>query len=207
MAERGDDTLRYGPLKPRGLEDPATGREPYAVIQLRKESRHGNLMGLVGMQTRMKQPEQREFIRSIPGMEKAKILRYGSIHRNMFMNTPLACEPYQRDRREREMYYAGQICAVEGYVECILSGLVSALSIAAALDGTELPPFPDVTMMGALMNYIHTPNSAFQPMNANMGILPAIPGYKRRRKERYQALSTRAADAMRVYRRENSRFF
>jgi methylenetetrahydrofolate--tRNA-(uracil-5-)-methyltransferase len=207
MVKRGKDTLRYGPLKPRGLQDPATGREPYAVIQLRNESRQGRMLGMVGLQTRMKHTHQREFIRSIPGLEKAAILRYGSIHRNMFFNTPLECEPYQRDRRERELYYAGQICGVEGYVECILSGLVSALSLAATFDGATPPPFPDVTMTGALMNYIHTPNSSFQPMNANMGILPPIEGFKRKRRERYHALSRRAIEAMRVYRLENSRLF
>jgi methylenetetrahydrofolate--tRNA-(uracil-5-)-methyltransferase len=125
----------------------------------------------------------------------------------MFLNTPLVCEPYQRDRRERDLYYAGQICGVEGYVECILSGLVSALSLAARLEGVTLPPFPTVTMTGALMDHIHTPTSAFQPMNANMGILPVIAGFKRRRRERYHALSSRAIEAMRGYRMENSRFF
>ncbi len=207
MVERGEDTMRYGPLKPRGLLDPATGREPYAVIQLRNESKQGRLLGLVGFQTRMKQAQQKELIRSIPGLEQANILRYGSIHRNMFVNTPLVCEPYQRDRSEGKLYYAGQICGVEGYVECILSGLVSALAIAAAYEGEILPPFPDVTMTGALMNYIHTPNADFQPMNANMGILPAIGGFKRRRKERYHALSCRAIEAIGRYRRENARFF
>lgn len=203
LAQRGEDTLRYGPLKPRGLQDPATGREPYAVIQLRNESREGSLLGMVGFQTRMKQAAQKEFVRSIPGLERAIVLRYGSIHRNMFLNTPLVCEPYQRDRTEDDLHYAGQICGVEGYVECILSGLVAALSIAAACMGETLPAFPDVTMSGALMDYIHTPTSSFQPMNANMGILPPLGGSKRKRRERYQALSQRAIDAIGEYRRNN----
>jgi methylenetetrahydrofolate--tRNA-(uracil-5-)-methyltransferase len=207
MVERGEDTLRFGPLKPKGLTDPGTGEEPYAVIQLRNESQTGRLLGMVGFQTRMKQAHQKDLIRSITGLEKANILRYGSIHRNMFINTPLVCRPYQRDRNERRLYYAGQLCGVEGYVECILSGLVSALSITAAFEGEAIPSFPGATMTGALMDYIHTPNSNFQPMNANMGILPAMEGFKRRRRERYQALSRRALDAMQAYRRDHSWLF
>ncbi|MFH1755356.1 MAG: methylenetetrahydrofolate--tRNA-(uracil(54)-C(5))-methyltransferase (FADH(2)-oxidizing) TrmFO [Candidatus Latescibacterota bacterium] len=207
MGQRGEDTLRYGPLKPKGLIDPATGKEPYAVIQLRNESRQGRLLGLVGFQTRMKQPEQKALIQSLPGLKEAKILRYGSIHRNMFINIPRVCTPYQNDRDEKKLFYAGQICGVEGYMECVTSGLVSALSIVASYEERPLPLFPDVSMTGALMNYIHTANRNFQPMNANMGILPAITGFTRKRRERNQALSTRAVDAMREYRRANSWLF
>jgi methylenetetrahydrofolate--tRNA-(uracil-5-)-methyltransferase len=200
MAKRGRDTLRHGPLKPKGLIDPSTGKEPYAVIQMRKENKNGTLLGLVGMQTRMKHPQQNILIKKIPGLENAKILRYGSIHKNTFMNLPAVCETYQQDRIRKGLYYAGQICGVEGYCECILSGLVAAMTIAANLLRKEMPELPETTMCGALMRYIHTPAKNFQPMNANMGLLPAIPGPKKPRRIRNQALSERALNAMRQYR-------
>jgi methylenetetrahydrofolate--tRNA-(uracil-5-)-methyltransferase len=127
LAARGDDTLRHGPMKPRGLPDPRTGREPHAAIQLRQESRNGSLLGMVGFQTRMTWPSQKELIRSIPGLERTDILRYGTIHRNLFLNVPLVCDRYLADRRRPGLYYAGQVCGVEGYVESIASAIVVAL--------------------------------------------------------------------------------
>ncbi len=207
IVRRGRDTLRFGPLKPRGLPDPRTGQEPYAVIQLRQESQSGGLLGLVGFQTRMTYGAQKEVVRSIPGLEEARILRFGSIHRNIFLNLPVVCDRYQRDRSVTGLYYAGQICGVEGYVECVMSGLVSALSIYADGVGAPMPLFPDDTMIGALMNYIHTPTKNFQPMNANMGVVPATPRPKGPRKTRYLAVAQRAERAMRRFRADNDGLF
>jgi methylenetetrahydrofolate--tRNA-(uracil-5-)-methyltransferase len=207
MAKRGEDTLRFGPLRPRGLTDPRTGREPYAVIQLRQESRGGSLLGLVGFQTRMTYGAQKAFLRSIPGLSHARILRYGSIHRNIFLNIPALCDRYQRDRKIQGLYFAGQICGVEGYVECMTSGLVSSLAIYASERGRELPSLPDETMIGALMNHIHTPAKNFQPMNANMGILPSEGRRRGGRRERYLRLSERAIAAMEAWRDENPWLF
>lgn len=197
MADRGEDTMRFGPLKPRGLKDPRTGREPYAAVQLRQESRRGTLLGLVGFQTRMTYAAQKEVLTALPGLRSARILRYGSIHRNIFLNIPALCVPYQRDRERPGLYFAGQICGVEGYVECIMSGLVAALGVYAELQDRALPPLPPESMTGSLMNYIHTPSSNFQPMNANMGIVP-VPGRRRGpRRERYRQIAERALAAMR----------
>jgi methylenetetrahydrofolate--tRNA-(uracil-5-)-methyltransferase len=204
MAARGKDTARFGPMRPRGLPDPRTGEEPYAVVQLRQESASGGLLGLVGFQTRMTYDAQREVIQSMPGLSEARILRYGSIHRNMFLNLPAVCIPYQRDRKKEGLYYAGQICGVEGYVECIASGLAAALSVLAELRGEDLPKLPSETMIGSLMNHIHTPSASFQPMNANMGILPPFERKIRGRKARCLEASRRAHDAIERYARENS---
>lgn len=207
MAARGEDTLRFGPLKPRGLPDPATGKDPYAVLQLRQESRSGNLLGLVGFQTRMTYSAQKAVIRSIPGLESAQILRFGSIHRNIFLNIPLLCERYQRDRAMEGLLYAGQICGVEGYVECITSGLIAALSVYADLAGRRMPALPDETMIGSLMNHIHTPSKRFQPMNANMGIVPVQDTRRGNRQARYQRLAERAVSAMKTYRASHEWLF
>lgn len=208
MVARGDETLRFGPLKPKGLRDPKTGREAHAVIQLRQESREGSLLGLVGFQTRMTYGAQKEVLASIPALASARVLRYGTIHRNIFLNLPEMCNRYQSDRKVNGLYYAGQICGVEGYVECIMSGIVVAMSIYARMQGRDMPPFPDETMIGSLMNYIHTPTRNFQPMNANMGIVPR-PDRKRgqSRKERYQVIARRAVDAMEAYRERNAWLF
>jgi methylenetetrahydrofolate--tRNA-(uracil-5-)-methyltransferase len=207
IVARGVDTLRFGPLKPRGLTDPRTGREPHAVIQLRQESKSGNLLGLVGFQTRMTYPAQRALIRSIPGLENAKVLRFGSIHRNIFLNVPLVCERYQRDRKFAGLFYAGQICGVEGYVECIMSGMISAFSVYADLLGRQMPSLPDETMIGSLMNYIHTPAKNFQPMNSNMGVVVTQGRRRGPRKARYLAIADRAVAAMTAYREGNDWLF
>ncbi len=208
LAARGDDTLRYGPMKPKGLIDPRTGREPYAAIQLRQESREGSLMGMVGIQTRMTWPCQKEMIRNLPGMERANILRYGTIHRNIFMNIPELCDRYFQDRTLPGLYFAGQICGVEGYVESIASGMVAAMSIYANLSDRSLPMIPHNTMIGALLEYVHTPTRNFQPMNANMGLMPYDGPRKRGgRKERNHAIATAAIDAMTEYRRSEEWLF
>jgi len=207
IVARGEDTLRFGPLKPRGLPDPQTGLEPYAVIQLRQESKTGSLLGLVGFQTRMTYGAQKSVIGSIRGLEKAKILRFGSIHRNIFLNVPVTCTRYQRDRRIPGLFYGGQICGVEGYVECIMSGMTVALSIFADALGRSLPELPSETMIGSLLEYIHTPTKNFQPMNANMGVLPSTARRRGPRKERYLANAERAVHAMERYRDEHGWLF
>ncbi|MBP2680172.1 MAG: tRNA:m(5)U-54 methyltransferase, partial [Candidatus Krumholzibacteriota bacterium] len=158
-------------------------------------------------QTRMTYAAQTEVIRSMPGLGEAKILRFGSIHRNMFLDLPAVCTPYQRDRKAPGLYYAGQICGVEGYVECVASGLVAALSIFCELEGAAFPPLPPETMLGSLMNHIHTPSDNFQPMNANMGILPGLPRRVRGRKARYLEASRRAVGAIERYVQERADLF
>lgn len=203
IASRGDDTLRFGPMKPRGLKDPRTGLEPYAAIQLRQESRHGRLLGMVGFQTRMTWGSQKEMIRAIPGLERAKILRYGSIHRNVFLDVPRVCNRYLLDRKRAGLYYAGQICGVEGYVESIASSMIVAFEILAEFERRPFSELPRQTMLGALMDFVHTANDHFQPMNANMGILPAPEGFQRgrggraaRRKARNEEISRTALAAV-----------
>ena len=205
LVRRGEDTLRFGPMKPRGLPDPRTSREPYAALQLRRESREGSLMGLVGFQTRMTWACQKELLRMLPGFSDVSVLRFGTIHRNIFLHVPTLCQPYLEDRRRNGLYFAGQICGVEGYVESIASAIVVSLSITARLRGREMPRLPITTMLGALMEYVHTPNQNFQPMNANFGILPA-PAV-RSRKERHAATAQAAIDAMTAYRRDHDWLF
>jgi methylenetetrahydrofolate--tRNA-(uracil-5-)-methyltransferase len=194
-------------MKPRGLPDPRTGREPYAVLQLRRESREGSLMGLVGFQTRMTWACQKELLRKMPGLSDVSILRFGTIHRNIFLDVPELCAPYFRDRRRPGLYFAGQICGVEGYVESIASGIVVALSIVADLRGRELPAIPRETMIGSLLDYVHTPVSNFQPMNANFGIVPAAPTAARGRRDRNRDRTRAALEAMKAYRSANAWLF
>ena len=139
---------------------------------------------------------QKELLKALPGMENVNILRYGTIHRNIFLDIPSLCAPYLQDRKRPGLYYAGQICGVEGYVESIASGIVVAMSIAAAAAGKEMPSIPENTMIGALLGYVHTPNKNFQPMNANMGIMPAIVPRPKKRKERKEAISRAAIASM-----------
>ncbi len=199
LARRGDDVLRFGPLKPRGLVDPRTGREPYAAIQLRRESLTGSLLGMVGFQTRMTFAAQKEVIRSLPGLSEARILRYGTIHRNLFLDMPRIARPLLRDRRIEGLRYAGQICGVEGYVESILTGMLAAFAVAAELRGRAIEPPPAESMTGALVGHIHFHAGPFQPMNANMGILPPLGRRVRERRARYEALARRALAAIEAW--------
>jgi len=205
LVRRGDDTLRFGPMKPKGLPDPRTGREPYAAIQLRKESREGSLMGLVGFQTRMTWASQKEMLKMLPGFSDVSVLRFGTIHRNIFLHIPTLCRPYLADRQREGLYYAGQICGVEGYVESIASAIIVALSITARQRGREMPELPSNTMLGALMGYVHTPNQNFQPMNANFGILPA-PNVRSKR-ERHAVIGETAIASMKEFRSRNEWLF
>jgi methylenetetrahydrofolate--tRNA-(uracil-5-)-methyltransferase len=208
LVARGEDTLRFGPMKPKGLPDPRTGRDPYAVLQLRKESREGTLMGLVGFQTRMTWACQKELLRMLPGCSDVSVLRFGTIHRNIFLDIPALCDPYLRDRSRPGLHFAGQICGVEGYVESIMSAIIVALSITAASRGREMPPIPKETMIGSLMDYVHTPRKNFQPMNANFGLLPTSgTGGRRSRSTRHQEAAQAAVAAMEDYRARNAWLF
>ena len=200
MARRGPDTLRFGPMKPVGLDDPGTGREAYAVVQLRREDRAGQMWNLVGFQTRLRIPEQQRVLRTIPGLERAEFLRYGSIHRNSYVNTPAALAPPLRLRDDPRVFLAGQLTGVEGYAESLGTGLLAGINLARVLRGGEPLVPPGETMLGALVRYAHGADPArFQPMNANFGLLPPLERPPRDRALRKEALAARALEAMRRF--------
>ncbi len=175
MARRGVDTLRYGPLKPVGLNDPSTGREPYAVVQLRRDNAAGNVYNLVGFQTHLKFPEQRRVFSMIPALREAEFVRYGVMHRNTFLNSPKLLDRGFADRRDPLVAFAGQMTGVEGYVESCASGYVAAVSMAARLHGEPVPDFTNRTAIGALGYYISDETvHDFQPMNVNFGIIAPL---------------------------------
>jgi len=186
IARRGPDTLLFGPLRPVGLRDPRTGRIPHAVVQLRKENAAGTMYNLVGFQTRLTYPEQRRVFSLIPGLSSAGYFRYGSVHRNSFLDARRHLHPWMESRSRAGLFFAGQITGVEGYVESIASGLVAAVSAAVRAAGKEPLPFPGESMTGALMERITTPGpDRPQPMNANFGLLPDVGERRKRdRKER-----------------------
>ncbi len=186
LARRGEETLLFGPMRPVGLRDPRTGRIPHAVVQLRRENEAGTMFNLVGFQTKLTYPEQERVFSLIPGLGRAKFLRYGSVHRNSFLDAPRHLHSSMEYRNRKGLFFAGQITGVEGYVESIASGFVAAVSAAARVAGKEPPEFPEDSMIGALMRHITTlPRGSFQPMNANFGLLPLpTEGRKRERKER-----------------------
>ena len=171
MAARGINTLRFGPLKPTGLDDPKTGRWPYACLQLRKENEEGTLYNLVGFQTNLKWGEQKRVFSMIPALKNAEYARYGVMHRNTFINSTETLNPDYSMKEHPKTYFAGQITGVEGYVESAASGLCCAIYLAEKLRGNNVLPVSENTVMGALAKYITTPNKDFQPMNANFGIL------------------------------------
>lgn len=173
MASRGVDTLRYGPLKGKGLTDPKTGKEPYAAIQLRPDNKSATLWSLVGMQTRMRRPEQERIFRSLPGLEHAEFARFGSVHRNTFINSPKHLNNTTEFRSIPGLFCAGQFSGVEGYLESTASGLVAGINAWTAVTGQIMKPFPIDTAIGSLINYISEPDRKdFQPMNVNFGIMP-----------------------------------
>ena len=175
MARRGEDTLRYGPLKPVGLRNPKTGKEPYAVVQLRRDNAAGNIYNIVGFQTRLKFPEQKRVFSMIPALHDAEFVRYGVMHRNTFLNSPKLLDRTYADRRNPMVAFAGQMTGVEGYVESCASGYLAAVSMAARLNGEPIPDFTNQTAIGALAYYISdTTIVNFQPMNVNFGILAPL---------------------------------
>jgi methylenetetrahydrofolate--tRNA-(uracil-5-)-methyltransferase len=193
---RGRDTLRFGPMKPVGLTDPRTGRRPWAVVQLRQEDRGGRMWNIVGFQTRMRIPEQQRVLRMIPGLSGAEFLRYGSIHRNSYLNTPAALTPHLSARDDERLLFAGQLTGVEGYTESTATGLIAGINMARMLGG-ESPVVPPVdTMLGALYRYLRDADPKhFQPMNANFGLLDDLAEPvrdKRVKRERFAARSLQA---------------
>ncbi len=205
MAARGADTIRFGPLRPVGLRDPRTGHRPWANVQLRAENAARTLYNLVGFQTNLKWGEQKRVFSMIPGLEHADFVRYGVMHRNTFLESPRVLTAKQYLKEHPNVFFAGQITGFEGYMESAASGLLAARQILARLQGRELPPPPPATMCGALLQYITTPNKDFQPMGANMGILPRTPDIDaiRDKRERYAALSTAAQQAMQAWVQED----
>ena len=178
MAKRGIDTLRYGPLKPMGFTDPRTGYRPYALVQLRQDNKDATIYNIVGFQTNLKFGEQKRVFSMIPGIENAEFAKYGVMHRNTFINSTKLLDRTYQLKKNKNIYFAGQITGVEGYVESISSGLVAGINAVKQLRQEEKVEFSEYTMIGALAQYISTPNEKFQPMNANYGILPELEGKK-----------------------------
>ena len=186
MAKRGRETLRFGPMKPVGLPDPRTGREPHAVVQLRREDRAGQMWNLVGFQTRLRIPEQQRVFRMSPGLEQAEYLRFGSIHRNSYLNSPASLGDGLTARDDHRLFFAGQITGVEGYTESLGTGLMAGINLARVLQGLPVALPPATTMLGGLYRYLREADPKhFQPMNANFGLLDPLPGKikKDRKKE------------------------
>jgi len=192
MARRGHMVLAFGPMKPVGLPDPKTGKEAYAVLQLRQDDAAGTLYNLVGFQTRLKFPEQKRVFGMIPGLENAEYARYGVMHRNTFLNSPGLLNHHFQMIARPHLYFAGQMTGVEGYVESAGSGLVAGISMARQMQGKEPVDFTSETALGALGHYISTPNSAFQPMNVTYGIIDGWPGRIRNKIQRYEKIAERA---------------
>ncbi|MDT2658625.1 FADH(2)-oxidizing methylenetetrahydrofolate--tRNA-(uracil(54)-C(5))-methyltransferase TrmFO [Enterococcus hulanensis] len=197
MAKRGIKTMLFGPMKPVGLEDPKTGKRPYAVIQLRQDNAAASMYNIVGFQTHLKWGEQKRVFRLIPGLENAEFLRYGVMHRNSFMNSPELLRPTYQSKKRDDLFFAGQMTGVEGYVESASSGLVAGLNAAKLAKDEELIEFPRETAIGSMAYYItHAEGKHFQPMNANFGLFPSLPERIRDKKLRYEALAERALNAL-----------
>lgn len=197
MAARGEDTMRFGPLKPVGLIDPRNGKEAYAVVQLRQDNAAASLYNLVGFQTHLKWPEQRRVFGMIPGLENAEFVRFGVMHKNTYLNSPQLLDKHFNLRSNKRFYFAGQMTGVEGYVESAASGLMAGLAAARAV--LELPgvEFPDVTAHGALANYISNPAiENFQPMNINFGLIPPLAVRIRKKREKNAQIAARALEAL-----------
>lgn len=197
MAKRGERTMLFGPLKPVGLEDPRTGKRPYAVVQLRQDNAVGSLYNIVGFQTHLKWGEQKRVFSMIPGLEHVAIVRYGVMHRNTFMNAPLVLAPTYESLKQPHLFFAGQMTGVEGYVESAASGMVAGINAARTAQGLEPIIFPEDTEVGAMAHYItHADPKHFQPMNANYGIMPKLDYKVRDKKTRNLELADRALAAL-----------
>ena len=197
MAKRGKKTLLFGPMKPVGLEDPKTGKIPYAVVQLRQDNSAGTLYNIVGFQTHLKWGPQKELIQLIPGLENAEVVRFGVMHRNTFLNSPkLLKDTYQLKERD-DLFFAGQMTGVEGYVESAASGLIAGINAAKLVKGEELAVFPRETAIGSMAYYITTANpDNFQPMNANFGLMPPLEKRIKNKQERNTAIAERALETI-----------
>ncbi len=192
LAKRGEDTMRFGPLKPVGLTDPRTGKRPYACVQLRAENSEGSLYNIVGFQTNLKFGEQKRVFSLIPGLENAEFMRYGVMHRNTFINSPKLLDPHFNMIEHKSIFFAGQITGVEGYIESAASGIMAGLNMSRKLLGKQMLVLPPTTMIGALSRYISDGSVVnFQPMGCNMGILPELPERIRDKKEKYEAIAAR----------------
>lgn len=205
MAARGEDTMRFGPLKPVGLIDPRNGKEAYAVVQLRQDNAAASLYNLVGFQTHLKWPEQRRVFGMIPGLEKAEFVRFGVMHKNTYLNSPHLLDKHFNLRNDKRFYFAGQMTGVEGYVESAASGLMAGLAAARAV--LELPEveFPAETAHGALANYISNPAiENFQPMNINFGLIPPLTVPIRKKREKNAMIAARALEALDKFKADNS---
>lgn len=197
MAKRGIKTMLFGPMKPVGLEDPKTGKRPYAVIQLRQDNAAASMYNIVGFQTHLKWGEQKRVFQMIPGLENAEFLRYGVMHRNSFMNSPELLKPTYQSKKRDDLFFAGQMTGVEGYVESAGSGLVAGLNAARLAKDEEVIEFPRETAIGSMAYYItHAEGKHFQPMNANFGLFPSLPERIRDKKLRYETLAERALNAL-----------
>jgi methylenetetrahydrofolate--tRNA-(uracil-5-)-methyltransferase len=193
MAKRGRETLRFGPMKPVGLRDPRTGHEAYAILQLRQEDRAGRMWNLVGFQTRLRIPEQQRVFRLIPGLENAEFLRYGSIHRNSYINSPASLTPHLSLRDDPATLFAGQLTGVEGYTESTATGLVAGVNLSRILNGKPPVIPPPTTMLGALYRYLREADPAhFQPMNANFGLVDDLPSRVKDKRIKREKLAERA---------------
>lgn len=197
LAKRGDDTLAFGPMRPVGLMNPHTGKRPHAVAQLRQDDLAGSLYNIVGFQTNVRWKQQKEILRLIPGLERAEFIRMGQMHRNTFLNAPALLEATMRFRNQKQLYFAGQITGVEGYVGNIATGFVAAINLSRQLSGLSEWVPPADTMLGALCYYVtHTDPKHFQPMKANLGILPPLPTKIKNKAERRKAYAARAEESM-----------
>ncbi|MFT8319484.1 MAG: FADH(2)-oxidizing methylenetetrahydrofolate--tRNA-(uracil(54)-C(5))-methyltransferase TrmFO [Bacillus sp. (in: firmicutes)] len=197
MAGRGKKTMLFGPMKPVGLEDPRTGKRPFAVVQLRQDDAAGTLYNIVGFQTHLKWGAQKEVLQLIPGLENAEIVRYGVMHRNTFINSPKVLEATYQFKNRKDLFFAGQMTGVEGYVESAASGLVAGINAARVVNGQEPLVFPNETAIGSMAKYITTTNAKnFQPMNANFGLFPDLPIRIKGKKERYEQHANRALETI-----------
>lgn len=193
IARRGDESLAFGPMRPIGLIDPRTGKRPYAVVQLRRDNLAGSLYNIVGFQTNIKWPQQREILRLIPGLQNAEFVRLGQMHRNTFINSPSLLYPTMQFRQRESLYFAGQIMGIEGYVGNVATGIVAAINLSRQIKGLSAWIPPQTSMIGALCHYVtHTEAKHFQPMKANFGIMPELNQHLRGKLERKQAYSARA---------------
>ena len=199
MAKRGEDTIRFGPLKPVGFTDPRTNLRPYAIVQLRQDNNLGTLYNLVGFQTNLKFGEQKRVFSMIPGLKNAEFVKYGVMHRNTYINSPVLLNETFNLKKNKSIFFAGQITGVEGYVESIASGLIAGINASNLLKNEELITFSKNTVIGALSKYISSPNEKFQPMNANFGILPPLEERIRDKQERYKKMAERSLEQFNVF--------